>query len=130
MITHVAPRSEEGKVDKCIELLCKAVEFCFLPESKIASEGSSNLDSKVFANKREEHDVIEEEDQVGIGFSVAGVFRFRVRDVSRQQKDRREGVREAGRYIWGDEVPVKAQHHGCNEKLERGIWQPPRSTKI
>ena len=122
IITHVAPRSEESKVDKCIELLCKAVEFCFLPESKIAPEGSSDLDSKVFANKREEHDIIGEEDEVRIGFGVAGVFRTGVGDVPRQQKDWREGVGDAGgRYIWGDEVPVKTQHHGCNEKLEGGI---------
>ena len=76
VITHVAPRSEARKIDKCIELLCKAVEFCFLPESEVARKGSRNRGSKVFADKGEEDDVIGQEDQVKVGFRVARVFRL------------------------------------------------------
>lgn len=64
------PQPRENEINNGIALFAEASELCFLADTGILSEGTAEVYSDNLAEEREEDNVIRDEDEVEVSFSI------------------------------------------------------------
>lgn len=105
-----SPQSSDAAIEDTISLFAKPSELCFLADTEMLGEGTTDIQYYALSEEGKENDMIGDEDKVKVAFSKARVIRVTGWGRSRVGYKKHGGER-AWRWVFnkqrGDVCPLK-----------------------
>lgn len=118
-----APQSSDDGIEDSISLFTKPSELCFLANTEMLGERTTDIQNYALSEEGKENDVIGDEDKVKVAFSKARIIRVACWGRSRVGYKKHGGER-AWRWVInkqrGNVCPLKVQDDWYEQHTERG----------